>query len=90
MAIRLMMLALVLALSGCARYQWQKPGATEAEFKMDAYNCEKDMRQSGYYGGGLAGAIEAIEFEHRCMEAHGYTQVQVNQRPLKIYARASA
>ena len=64
-------------LAGCAQYQWQKYGATQQDFKRDAYNCEKDMRQSGYYGTGLVGAIEAYSFEDRCMEAQGYSKVRV-------------
>jgi hypothetical protein len=70
---RLAIIAVLLPLAACAQYVWVKPGATQADFKRDAYNCEKDMRQSGYYGGGLAGALEAYGFEQRCMEAQGYT-----------------
>jgi hypothetical protein len=29
-------------LSGCAQYQWQKQGATQAEFNSDSYACELD------------------------------------------------
>ena len=60
-------------LSGCAPTIWDKPGATQADFARDSYDCEKDMRQSGYYGGGLVGALNAEEFSDRCMVAHGYT-----------------
>jgi hypothetical protein len=31
------------------------------------------MRQSGYFGGGIVGALNASGFESRCMMAKGYT-----------------
>lgn len=87
-----------LALSSCAQhtYSWNKPGATQAEFQMDKYNCEKDMRQSGYYGydgtigGEIVAAINMQEFGERCMEAHGYTKVQINQAVGHQYATGIA
>ncbi len=38
------------------------------------YECEKDMRQSGYFGGGLAGAIAANDFQERCLMSKGYSK----------------
>jgi hypothetical protein len=65
---------LVIALSGCATPMiWDKDGATQADYNKDSYQCEKDARQSGYYGGGLAGAIAMRDFFQRCMVAAGYT-----------------
>ena len=62
-------------LCGCyAPMIWDKPGATQAEYNLDAYNCERDARASVLsFGGGLAGANDAREFFKRCMIAHGYT-----------------
>ena len=65
---------IAVGLSSCARIVWDKPGASQQDYAVDSYNCEKDMRQSGYYGGGLVGAINASDFESRCMVAHGWTQ----------------
>ena len=48
----------VLAVFGCTRVVWIKPGVSEQEFRVDSYACEKDMRQSGYFGTGISGAIE--------------------------------
>ncbi len=62
-----------LTLCGCATNVWNKPGATQQDYATDSYNCEKDMRQSGYYGSGILGAINAKNFEERCMFAHGWT-----------------
>jgi hypothetical protein len=67
-----------LGLGGCAEYAWTKPGLTQADFNRDSYNCEKDMRQSGYFGGGLVGALNAQAFEERCMTAQGYSKVRTN------------
>lgn len=62
-----------LLLAGCAPTVWYKAGATQADFNTDSYGCEKDARQSGYFGSGLAGALEMKDFYGRCMVAHGYT-----------------
>jgi hypothetical protein len=52
---------------------WDKPGASQADFNKDQYTCEKDARQSGYFGGGLAGAINMQEFFKKSMVANGYS-----------------
>ena len=68
----LLLACLVFALAGCARTMWAKDGATQADFSRDAYECERDMRQSGYFGGGLMGLANRQDFFERCMVAHGY------------------
>ena len=40
---------LVLAttlLSGCATYQWQKHGATQADFNRDSYQCQAEAART--------------------------------------------
>jgi hypothetical protein len=64
--------------AGCAQRVWVKPGATEQDFATDSYHCERDVRQSGYYGGGLIGAANMQEFFSRCMVAAGYRQQTVS------------
>lgn len=66
------LVGLALLLSGCATAVWTKPGATQQDLAKDSYDCEKDMRQSGYYGTGIIGAMNADGFEDRCMVAHGW------------------
>jgi hypothetical protein len=72
-----MRLALVLLLlaTACGPKLWTKPGFSFEEWNRDRYECERDVRQSGYYGGGLIGAINAQGFYDRCLSGHGYTQV---------------
>jgi hypothetical protein len=60
-------------LSGCAQTIWDKAGATQQDFARDSYECERDMRQGGHYGGGLLGAMNAQDFQGRCMVARGWT-----------------
>lgn len=65
---------LVVAILGCASPTiWDKAGATQQDFRVDSYNCEKDTRQSGYFGGGLAASFEMRDFYARCMIARGWT-----------------
>ena len=63
----------VCALSGCAHVPiYHKDGATQQQFAEDKYNCEKDARQSGYFGGGFIGAANMRNFFAQCMNAHGW------------------
>jgi hypothetical protein len=61
-------------LASCAQIVWDKPGGTPQGFNTDSYECERDARQSGYYGGGLIGALSFKSFEERCMQARGWTK----------------
>jgi len=62
------------SLFGCATPMvWEKSGVSQADFKRDRYECERDMRQSGYFGGGISGSINRREFFKSCMGARGYT-----------------
>ena len=60
-------------LAGCTQTVWDKPGATQQDYNQDTYACEKDTRQSGYFGGGLMASLRMKEFFDRCMVAHGWT-----------------
>jgi hypothetical protein len=63
-----------LCLTSCASPMvWDKAGAIQEEYNQDSYACEKDARQSGYFGTGLVGALNMRDFFKRCMIAHGYT-----------------
>jgi hypothetical protein len=62
-----------LALCGCTPMVWDKEGATQADYNRDSYQCEKDARQSGYFGTGLAGGLNMRKFFQQCMVADGYT-----------------
>lgn len=62
------MVAVGLMLAGCVSGGWQKPGGTARDFQRDAYDCERDIRQS-VHPGGLD--VRAGYFE-RCLMAHGW------------------
>jgi hypothetical protein len=65
--------ATCLILSACgAPKVWVKSGATQQDYATDSYACEKDARQSMYFGGGLVGALNMQDFAGRCMVAHGW------------------
>jgi len=70
-----------LALVGCGQRAWVKEGATQQDFVRDRYACERDVRQSGYYGEGLTGAVNMQGFFNRCMEAQGYSLQSVSSQP---------
>ncbi len=79
----------VLASASCARTVWTKAGLTEEEFRVDDYACERDMRQSGYFGAGWVGALHAQGFYERCMQAKGYRKVRESYSPAETYTPPS-
>lgn len=72
------MLMVTLPLVSCARRVWYKQGADKADYNRDAYSCERDARQSGYFGTGYVGAANFADFYERCMVAHGWERRQVD------------
>lgn len=69
-------IALTALFIGCVTPEiliWDKPGATQSDYDKDSYECEKDVRQSGYYGGGIAGYKKLREFFKKCMISKGWT-----------------
>ena len=66
-------IVLILSLYGCAsKYRLVKYGATQQEVAKDNYECERDARQSGYFGGGIVGEINMRNFFERCLLVRGY------------------
>ena len=76
----------IFAATGCARHVWTKAGLTEQEFRADSYACERDMRQSGYFGTGLVGMLNSQDFLDRCMRSKGYEKAPADQFQ-RIYSR---
>lgn len=64
--------AVIVLLAGsliaCSSSGWQRQGATRADFDRDAYECERDVRQSARAGGRL----ERAGYFERCLHAHGW------------------
>ena len=82
----LVLATLIIVLLGCAKRVWTKTGLTEQEFRTDSYACERDMRQSGYFGTGFAGMLSAQDFIGRCMRSKGYDLVPASEG-MRIYNR---
>jgi hypothetical protein len=75
---KLLMLTMVLGLlvSGCATYTWRHPEYTPEKWARERYECEKDARQSGYYGTGIYGAMNMQAFFERCLESKGWVKTK--------------
>ncbi len=83
--VRLMVVGLVvffgvLTIIGCRSMAWFKPGATEAEFNKDVYECMRENQQvvSRTYGnrygvGSSSGVTVSEEMYNACMMARGYS-----------------
>ena len=64
-----------ITLAGCAVPAWHKAGATQHDFDVASYQCERDTRQaSASFSYGLAGMWQARDFAHRCMVARGFVK----------------
>lgn len=82
----IILFVMVVGLVACApQYKWYKSGATQADFRKDAYECERDMRQSGYFGTGIVGAMNAQNFGERCMESRGWEKRQESSSSAKPF-----
>ena len=57
------------SLCSCTAGTFTKPGATEADFRKDNYECERDAAMSG-----LGNGLVSVGMRTECMEARGYTK----------------
>jgi hypothetical protein len=74
----LMAILCALTLTACAMptYSWYRPNLTEAEWRRDSYDCERDARMSALsFGTSIVGQVQAERFAQRCMESKGYERV---------------
>jgi hypothetical protein len=71
----LAVLPLVFATACAPRMMWTKDNWNEQDARRDFYECERDARQSRYFGTGFAGAMNMAEFQKRCLRAKGYREV---------------
>jgi hypothetical protein len=79
-AVSLTLMLALLALTGCARIVWQKPGGTTQDFNRDTYVCTQQSRV-GWTGAGLLGVslaqanaqAESSNLYTMCMRANGWT-----------------
>lgn len=74
-----MLAALMLSACATTRMMWTKPNWNEDEARRDFYECERDARQSGYFGTGIIGAQNIGEFQKRCLRAKGYREVPADE-----------
>jgi len=66
------------------RLMWTKSPWNEQEARRDFYECERDARQSGYFGSGIAGALNMADFQKRCLRAKGYRQVPADETAVDL------
>ena len=66
----------LLALTACSHIVYTNPNYTPELWAKDRYECERDARQSGYFGTGIYGALQMQGFFDRCMEARGWTKTR--------------
>ena len=88
----LALILLILILPGCAHYMWARVDgnndqAAIEQFRKDSYECERDVRQSGHYGQGVYGAMEAQGFGERCMRSRGYKKVPRDATAVDVNAQ---
>jgi len=75
-SVRILIVLIVLGLWGCAKTVYRHPDYTPQLWAKDSYECERDARQSGYYGGGIVGAINFRKFYERCLYSRGWIKTK--------------
>jgi len=83
--LRIAAVGMLVVGTGCAeRTLWDRPGATEADYRRDVYECERDARMAtASFGSGLFAMIEAQNFMRRCMtDAKGWREVRADGTPV--------
>ena len=60
-----------LCLCSCTIGTLTKPGLTDAEFRKDMYQCDRDARMSG-----LGAGVASLGMRLQCMEARGYREAR--------------
>jgi len=70
----LLILGLALLAAACAdERKFYRSGATQADYRKDTYQCERDARSvAASFGGGITAGMEAKAFMVRCMQHHGW------------------
>jgi hypothetical protein len=86
---KVLLVFMLLLTTGCAQYMWvredgRRDQSAIDQFRKDSYECERDVRQSGYYGQGLYGAIEAQGFGERCLRAKGYQKIPADATMVRV------
>ena len=82
----MILLAMVIGLlmSGCATQTvWTHPDYTPEKWAKDRYECEKDARQSGYFGTGIVGSINMQNFFNGCLESKGWTKTTAKREDIE-------
>ncbi len=82
----------ILLLTSCATgvsSQWQKVGASEMDLKRDKYECSQQSRVGSvagtdetrvfFYGQNKLAQTEANRLYRMCMEARGWSDIEINK-----------
>jgi len=64
-------ICLALGLAGCASWHWERPGASEGDYRQDEKLCKL-----GVYSGTDGAVTQAqVRVMHACMEGRGWRKV---------------
>lgn len=73
---KIILVIMVLLLTGCASIVYRHPNYTPQLWARDSYECERDARQSGYFGTGIMAQINFQNFYDRCLAARGWVKTR--------------
>lgn len=82
-------LLLCCGLTACSESAWYRPDGSRANIVADRYFCERDFRQSHYFGRGIVFAMNAGEFFGRCMNAKGWERRKKSEADSMTAERAT-
>ncbi len=67
------MIALAGLLSGCAAQPWHQTAAVSQSFEATKHECQRAAHDAGFSGIGAGGGGGALNYERKCLEAHGFS-----------------
>jgi hypothetical protein len=70
--------AALLAVTGCGRYYWSKPGSTAEQFSRDSLDCAREA--SPTEAARMQGAVQ-LDVYRACLTTRGYTRAQQPEPP---------
>lgn len=79
--LKIAIMFVMLSCLGCANVVYRHPNYTPELWAKDSYECERDARQSGYYGTGIVGASNFRQFYDRCLYARGWIKTKEPTNP---------
>ena len=77
---KILILASLLLINGCATYTFVHPQKSQAQMMQQEKECNYDASKAlAYKGAGVGKEVDKYYIKKECMEMHGYSEVEVKK-----------